>query len=245
MLIDKRTVEKPRCSHLRAVNRKLKDYLELLTWLATFILSAITFPYHLWAMTGQQSSVVRLLITGAPVERELAGGQSHRYQLTLTEGQYVRLVVEQRGIDVVVKIFRPDGEQISEVDSPNGARGPEPVSLIATMTGAYHVDVSSLDMNAKAGLYEAKLVESRMAQPQDKDRIDAHQRFDEAMRLRARGAKESREAAIKKFEEARGIFQALGDRKEEAETLNYLGQLWSSLGQARKALEQYHQALIT
>src|SRR5688572_17103071 len=37
---------------------------------------------------------------GKPVERELSGGQEHSYRIALTDGQYVSLVIEQRGIDV-------------------------------------------------------------------------------------------------------------------------------------------------
>src|SRR5262249_39615804 len=37
---------------------------------------------------------------GKPVERELSGGQSHSYKITTISGQYLLIVVEQRGIDV-------------------------------------------------------------------------------------------------------------------------------------------------
>ena len=40
------------------------------------------------------------LESGKPVEREIAGGQSPTYQIGLTAGQFLRVVVEQRGIDV-------------------------------------------------------------------------------------------------------------------------------------------------
>src|SRR5262245_16891409 len=53
---------------------------------------------------------------GKPIERELAGGQSHAYQITLAAGQYLNVVVEQRGIDVVVTLFGPDDEKVIEVD---------------------------------------------------------------------------------------------------------------------------------
>ena len=39
-----------------------------------------------------------------PFERKLAGGQSHDYQIALGAGQYASIVVEQRGIDVVVQL---------------------------------------------------------------------------------------------------------------------------------------------
>src|SRR5262245_66040087 len=59
---------------------------------------------------------MRPLEPGKPIERELAGGQSHSYQITLTEGQYFRVVVEQRGVDVVVWQLGRDGINMLEVD---------------------------------------------------------------------------------------------------------------------------------
>src|SRR5512145_1091617 len=52
-----------------------------------------------------------------PVERELSGGQSHSYKVTMISGQYLHVVVAQRGIDVAVALFTPDGMKISEVNS--------------------------------------------------------------------------------------------------------------------------------
>ena len=65
------------------------------------------------------------LTLGAPVSREIAKGVTHSYRITLASGQYVRLLVEQLGADVAIKIFHPDGRLLVEVDSPTGAQGPE------------------------------------------------------------------------------------------------------------------------
>ncbi|HSL55938.1 MAG TPA: hypothetical protein VK868_16145, partial [Pyrinomonadaceae bacterium] len=63
-----------------------------------------------------------------PVERTLKPGQSQEFTLQLEENTFVQLVVEQRGIDVIVKVFSPGGKSIGEYDSPNGNDGPEHVS---------------------------------------------------------------------------------------------------------------------
>src|SRR6266849_574199 len=60
---------------------------------------------------------VRRLEPGKPIDRELAGGQSHSYEIALAEGQYVKIVVEPRGIDVVVQVLGPDGKPITEFDA--------------------------------------------------------------------------------------------------------------------------------
>ena len=55
---------------------------------------------------------------GQPIERELAGGAVHIYTVKLEANQYFNAVVEQKGIDVVVRVYNPAGEKIYEVDSP-------------------------------------------------------------------------------------------------------------------------------
>ena len=77
----------------------------------------------------------QLLEAGKPVEREMSGGQTHSYRISLDQGQYVRVAVEQRGVDVVVSIFAPDGTKRNEMDSPNGVNGPELLSAIAEKAG--------------------------------------------------------------------------------------------------------------
>jgi hypothetical protein len=109
----------------------------------------------------QASRDVRELQPGAPIERELKGGEVHAYRLTLVVGQYLRVVVEQRGIDVVVTLAGPDGQKITEVDSPNGSQGPEPVSVVAEASGTYRLEVRSLEKTAAAGRYEVKIEELR------------------------------------------------------------------------------------
>lgn len=84
------------------------------------------------APSNQEASTLE---PGRPIERELAGGQSHAYQVTLRAGQYLNVVVEQRGIDVVEVLFGPDGSQLLEVDGYSGARGLETVTWIATADG--------------------------------------------------------------------------------------------------------------
>src|ERR1700722_16614924 len=45
------------------------------------------------------------LSPGRVVERALAGGENHSYRLSLAAGQDANIVVEQRGIDTVVRIL--------------------------------------------------------------------------------------------------------------------------------------------
>ncbi|KAF0248401.1 MAG: enterochelin esterase, partial [bacterium] len=113
------------------------------------------------------------LLLGKAIEQELVGDGAHSYTLKLEANQYLNLVVEQKGIDIVATVFSPSGEKVYEVDSPNGTEGPEPIYLISQSSGNYRLEVRSLEKGAKAGKYEAKLVELRASKPTDTDRVAA------------------------------------------------------------------------
>ncbi|MGH9834003.1 MAG: hypothetical protein ACRD9Y_13360, partial [Blastocatellia bacterium] len=55
---------------------------------------------------------------GKPVERELSGGQTHIYTLTLNANQIARVVAEQKGVDLTLSALAPDGTKLFDVDSP-------------------------------------------------------------------------------------------------------------------------------
>jgi CubicO group peptidase (beta-lactamase class C family) len=97
---------------------------------------------------------------GKPVEQELRREQTHRYRVRLRAGEMMQTVVDQRGIDVVVRVLGPDGRRLSEVDSPNGTQGPEPVLFDAPAEGEYTVEVAPLDEGQEIlpGRYEIRLV---------------------------------------------------------------------------------------
>ena len=52
----------------------------------------------------QEQANAYTLTVGQPVAREMRGGEQHTYQLTLSAGQYARVAMEQKGIDVVLAV---------------------------------------------------------------------------------------------------------------------------------------------
>src|SRR5215470_346886 len=131
---------------------------------------------------------------GKPVERELSGGQSHSYKITMISGQYSHIVVEQRGIDVAVALFTPDGKKISEADSEHLIEGSETVSVIAEASGAYLIVVRSPEKTAE-----------------DKYRVPGELIFREAERLKD-GTLEDRRKSIEKYHEALDLYRRASDR---------------------------------
>jgi hypothetical protein len=111
----------------------------------------------------QNAADVSALEPGKPIERELKGGEIHAYSISLTTGQFLHVIAEQRGVDVVVFLFDPSGKQVAEVDSPDGTQGPEPVLIVAKATGDYRLEVRSLEKKAAPGHFEVSGVGSAMA----------------------------------------------------------------------------------
>ncbi len=88
---------------------------------------------------GQVGAVA--LEPGAPVEREMGADDVHAYEVILDEGQFLSTTVDQNGIDVIVTVIGPDGQQIAEVDSPTGTDGEEVVEVAATSSGSYRLEI--------------------------------------------------------------------------------------------------------
>lgn len=150
------------------------------SWLIFFLLQA--------TLTAGQTDAPRetqRLVSGTPVEQMLRGGEVHSYQVPLTVGQFLRVIVQQRGVDVVVAAFRPDGPKIGEVDSPNGTQGPEFVSIVADTSGNYRIEVRSLEANAAPGRYEIK-IEELLSAVQYRVRLADEKARDEAVITRLR-----------------------------------------------------------
>jgi CHAT domain-containing protein/Tfp pilus assembly protein PilF len=179
---------------------------------------------------------------GKPIEREISGGQSHSYKITMTSGQYLHVVVAQRGIDVAVVLLAPDGKKISEADGEHLIEGSETVSAITEAPGAYLIEVRSPEKTAKTGRYEIKIEELRAATVEDKYRVAGELIFREAEQLQ-NGTLEAKRKSIEKYHEALGLYRKAGARSREAVMLNSIGEVYRSLGETQKALEKYNEAL--
>ena len=179
-----------------------------------------------------------------PIERELKGGETHSYNIKLTTGQFLHVVADQRGIDVVVILFEPNGKKMIEVDSPNGANGAEPLWIVAETTGDYRLEIRSLENNAKAGRYEVKINELRASTSDDKFFISGKKAIAEGVFLAGERKKESHPKAIEKFEDAAGSFRQMADKKNKAYAINEIGKIYQSLNNSEKAIPYCKEAQI-
>ncbi|MCS6804759.1 MAG: CHAT domain-containing protein [Acidobacteriota bacterium] len=177
------------------------------------------------------------LLPGTPIEQELKGGEVHAYHITLAAGHYVRGIVDQRSIGVVLTLHGPDGQRVFPFYGPSSSQGPKEFSLVAELAGDYRLEVRPVEADAEPGRYEVKIQERREATAADK-------LFAEGQRLSVQGRADSLRQAIEKFHAARALWQAEGNRRGEAEALSAMGTPYAHVGQMDKALESFHEARV-
>lgn len=202
-----------------------------------------------WAQTGagapvaaQSEAQARTLKLGEPVERELAGGQQHAYQITLNAGQYLNVVVEQRGIDVAVVLSGPDGKQLFEFHNERRNQGPETIWQVAEASGSFRLTVRATGKDTPAGRYEVRLVELRAATEQDRTLQEARKLYAEGERLWRSGKNDEARPLIERSLEIRE--QALGtEHLDVAQSLNRLATIYYTKGDSVKAEPLYQHAL--
>jgi hypothetical protein len=139
------------------------------------------------ASGGGDEKDVRALEAGKPIKGELAGGRRHAYRISLGADQFLKVIVEQQGIDVVAQVSGPDGKQILEFDSESRPQGREEVSLVAEAAGSFLLIVRPKLDGAPAGSYEIRVEELRAATDNDRDLHDARKQFEEALKMQRAG----------------------------------------------------------
>ena len=178
---------------------------------------------------------------GKTVERDLAGGESHTYLISLASGQFLHAVIAQRQTDLMATLFGPDGRQVGQFDGR--WYGPEPVCYVAEASGNYRLEIRPLNQTATRGAYLLKVEELRAPTPQGWTRVAAIKASTEGKRLIELGGAQSFKLAKDKYEEALPQWREIGDRFAEGQTLDNLGFLLWRLGAPAKAIEYYNQAL--
>ena len=182
-------------------------------------------------------SAVSTLTPGRTVEVELGGGETHSYGVRLEAGQYFKLVVEQKGVDLLVTLLSPGGEKLAEVDAPTGEYGPEHLSHVTNGPGTYALRVSALAKDAPKGKYSAVLSEPRAADEADRKRVAAERLYNEGQALSLTQMPESVRAAAAKFEQARELLRAAADPRAAAEVVSSLAVVHYKLGDMARAVE--------
>lgn len=171
---------------------------------------------------------------GSNREAALAPGEIHHYRLPVEQGQFLRLVVEQRGIDAAVRLTGADGAVLLAVDRLINDRGPELVLAVAEQSGLVEVEVEGLSASHR-GRYEIRLEARHAASAAERASAGAYLRF-------AAAAARPPEEAIGEWTAALATWRELGEEALAGEALERLARSRTERGERATAVELYTEA---
>ncbi|HEX4496063.1 MAG TPA: CHAT domain-containing protein [Thermoanaerobaculia bacterium] len=154
---------------------------------------------------------------GLVVERDLRGGETHVYPVDLQAGQFLRVKVQEQGIDVEVVLLDPQGAFVTGADSlslKSAVHSLEDLAAVTESPGRYLVEIRSTNKSSRKGHYQLEVA---------------------ALHTTAGGDEALRSEAVKAVWE--GLHSPLGPSGDER--LEHSLGLWERLGERRKLAEAY------
>lgn len=143
---------------------------------------------------------------------------------------------EQRGIDLTLEAFAPDGKRMAAVDNPLDRQGPEPLLIEAVLEGAYAVVTRGREAGAPAGRYTIRAQRLAGEAAEAAQRLAAERARTRAGELYLEGTPEARKQAIDEHARARTACAALGEARCEAFALYCMAVLARMVNETAAAL---------
>lgn len=179
-----------------------------------------------------------ILTDGLVLERDLRGGETHVYPVNLQAGQFLRVKVQEEGIDVTVRLLDSTGALATGVDTPGfGPRDSlEDLAILTRAPGPYRLEIG-VSPKAQPGRYRLR-VEIRPGQgEEDGLRSEAVR---SAWEILHPPPDRSGERKIEQMRRTAELWERLGERRRMAETLFFLGQEYYSLpGKAEESIQAF------
>ena len=182
------------------------------------------------------------LEAGKHFEQQIAGTEIHSYELDLAVDQFAEVTVDQRGIDLAVWTYDPNGQKIAEVDGIR-AGDYESIIFVGEIAGSYRLEIRTTSPNEPVGQYDIKIKELRPATQKDKSSYAGAKLVSAALTLEKQGSADSFRKAIAKYNEALPIVKSAGLRVWEANVLYLMANDHMFLSEKQKALEFATQAV--
>ncbi len=176
------------------------------------------------------------------VDRELVGGESHNYLVSLKANDFLQLSMETTDIEVVGRLLGPDGNVLAETTTSTGLPEPVLISFIAQMTGSYQIQVASSDKASRPGRYQLSIQPIREATLQDREQVAVYDQFQHIVQIcEAGNLKEALPLTINALEIAEKVFGS--EHRIVARHLNLLGLIHDALSDFNQAETAWQRAL--
>ena len=171
------------------------------------------------------------LAPGDRLQRKLAGGDTHLYEVELKKDDFLHLEILQEGIDVIVDLFDPTGQPLADFDNFTGAFGPEDVAWCAESSGNYRLQLRAFGKPDHKGTYLLSFQETHPATEQDRLLALSILAARKGSHLLKKGTPQAIDLAIQAYRESLSGWEEIGDKNEQGEALLQLAYIYRELKQ--------------
>jgi CHAT domain-containing protein len=155
------------------------------------------------------ASDCRPLPQGAGAEYNIGAEERQCFRFELQPAELFQVRVEQKGIDLLLRLLDAGGKELAQMNSPNGKDGPEVLTYVAAGAGVYVLEVGPHDPKGGGGAYAVRREEARAATERDRRRVEVERMLAEGMA--ARGERTRLALAIEKLSGAEAGWRELGE----------------------------------
>ncbi len=169
------------------------------------------------------------------LEEGIRSGETHAYPAKLRAGQFLRVSVQEEGVDLQVQLVDAEEKVVTGVDGLLGGETDEDLAAIAESTGRHTLKVVAPE--GSAGRYRLKV--NALGEPRGQDGVLAR-----AVRATWVGFHDDDIGErIRSLEQAFPLWQELGSSGKSGEVLFFLGYLrFESLAAYTQALPSFQQS---
>lgn len=198
--------------------------------------------------TFAQTPASEKLVYNQSIEHEIKGGESQFYVFSIGANQTARVEIEQKGVDVALAAYKPNGERFIETNSPTGVLGSDLILVTASEAGEYKIAVEPSNPKADAGRYAIKLAEIRPTVAEDHQINEAAKKISELAAssevLRQKGTREERRRAAEGYQQIIELSRIKKDKTWEIVGVVEMGLIYDQLGELQKYIELEERGLL-
>lgn len=115
---------------------------------------------------------ITTLETAKPIERKISADEKHLYQINSGENKYTKIVIEQKEVNIYVRLIGADGNLVTTFNNEVRLKENEIVEVVTTQKDNYRIEIQPTAKNA-SGIYKINLTEVRDAAERDRNLFEA------------------------------------------------------------------------
>lgn len=187
------------------------------------------------------NGVPTTLVAGMIAEHPLGAGEKQEYVVSLQANDYLAVDIEEHGVDVTLRVFDPEGNVLTEQQTPYSRTDSDRVRLIAARSGQFRLEVMA--ESPPAATYLINTLAIRPPTSRDRIEIAASAAFHAALRAAEDKTPQDLRMAIREFGKAIEYGEASHDSNLVGDAALLAGRLSFRLDERRQAIDYTTKAL--